>query len=99
MALASLRPPSGGGVLAARARGAHASLEGYTLHRWAHTIALSPGFDELLSLPFLQGVIPYEHQLAAVKTALNQMRGRAILADEVGLGETIEAGGHLGARH
>ena len=51
------------------------------------------------SLPFLQGVIPYEHQLAAVKTALSQMRGRAILADEVGLGKTIEAGIILAELH
>ena len=91
--------PSSGEVLADLAGGAYASLEAYTLHRWAHTIALSPGFDELLSLPFLQGVIPYEHQLAAVKTALNQMRGRAILADEVGLGKTIEAGIILAELH
>lgn len=36
-------------------------------------------------------MIPYEHQLAAVKTALNRMRGRALLANEVGLGKTVEA--------
>jgi SNF2 family DNA or RNA helicase len=86
-------------VLAQLARGEHVSLEAYRLHRWAHTIALSPGFDELVSLPFLQGVIPYEHQLAAVRTVLNQMRGRAILADEVGLGKTIEAGIILAELH
>jgi SNF2 family DNA or RNA helicase len=91
--------PSVGQVLADLAAGAHASLEAYTLQRWAHTIALSPGFEELLSLPFLQGVIPYEHQVAAVKMALNQMRGRAILADEVGLGKTIEAGIILAELH
>ncbi len=90
---------SGAEVLAEFAGGAGASLEAYTLHRWAHTIALSPGFDELISLPFLQGVIPYDHQLAAVKTALNRMRGRAILADEVGLGKTIEAGIILAELH
>ena len=90
---------SAGEVLAELVRGAYAPLDAYTLNRWAHAIALSPGFDELLSLPFLQGVIPYEHQLAAVKTALNQMRGRAILADEVGLGKTIEAGIILAELH
>ena len=84
--------PSDAEVLLAFAGGAHASLDAYRLNRWAHGIALTPGFDELVSLPFLREVIPYEHQLAAVKTALNQMRGRALLADEVGLGKTVEAG-------
>jgi SNF2 family DNA or RNA helicase len=74
------------------ADGAHAPLDAYELNRWAHEIALTPGFDELVSLPFLREVIPYEHQVAAVKTVLNRMRGRALLADEVGLGKTVEAG-------
>jgi SNF2 family DNA or RNA helicase len=79
-------------VVQAFADGAHASLDAYQLNRWAHEIALTPGFDELVSLPFLREVIPYEHQLAAVKTVLTRMRGRALLADEVGLGKTVEAG-------
>ena len=32
------------------------------------------------------------HQIDTAKRVLNEMRGRAILADEVGLGKTIEAG-------
>jgi len=79
-------------VLAAFADGRYAPLETWELNRWAHGVALTPGFDELVSLPFLRDVILYEHQLAAVKTILNRMRGRALLADEVGLGKTIEAG-------
>jgi len=79
-------------IIQAFADGAHASLDAYQLNRWAHEIALTPGFDELVSLPFLREVIPYEHQLAAVKTVLTRMRGRALLADEVGLGKTVEAG-------
>jgi SNF2 family DNA or RNA helicase len=84
--------PAAAELLAAFARGVEAPLSAYDLNRWAHAIALTPGFDELVSLPFLRDVIPYEHQLAAVKTALNRMRGRALLADEVGLGKTVEAG-------
>ncbi|NMB16235.1 MAG: DEAD/DEAH box helicase [Firmicutes bacterium] len=38
------------------------------------------------------GVVPYPHQLNTLKTVVQQMHGRAILADEVGLGKTIEAG-------
>ena len=34
----------------------------------------------------------YPHQLNAVRKVVHQMNGRAILADEVGLGKTIEAG-------
>ena len=33
-----------------------------------------------------------DHQLDTARTVLRQMHGRAILADEVGLGKTIEAG-------
>ena len=38
------------------------------------------------------GVIPYPHQLDTTRKVIEEMRGRAILADEVGLGKTIEAG-------
>ena len=38
------------------------------------------------------GVIPYPHQIKTAERVINEMRGQAILADEVGLGKTIEAG-------
>jgi SNF2 family DNA or RNA helicase len=50
-----------------------------------------PGFDTLLSRPTL-GFTPFDYQLQTAQTVLRRMRGRAILADEVGLGKTIEAG-------
>jgi SNF2 family DNA or RNA helicase len=83
--------PADAEVLAAFAEGREEALPAYRLNRWGHTLALTPGFDELVSLPFLRDVIPYEHQIAAVKMVLNRMRGRALLADEVGLGKTVEA--------
>ncbi len=49
-------------------------------------------FTELISLKSCFGVIPYEHQIQTVRTVLTRMNGRALLADEVGLGKTIEAG-------
>ena len=49
-----------------------------------------PGFDTLVSLGHVN-IEPFEHQMATVRTVLRRMRGRAILADEVGLGKTIEA--------
>lgn len=38
------------------------------------------------------GLVPYPYQLATCRRVIDDMRGRAILADEVGLGKTIEAG-------
>ena len=38
------------------------------------------------------GFEPFDYQLQTARSALRRMRGRAILADEVGLGKTIEAG-------
>ncbi len=49
-------------------------------------------FDELQSLTQIPKLLPYSHQIETAKKVLNEMHGRAILADEVGLGKTIEAG-------
>ena len=59
--------------------------------RLAH-LGLAQGFDELLCLPHLTGVEPLWHQIETVRKVLKQFRGRVLLADEVGLGKTIEAG-------
>lgn len=49
-------------------------------------------FDELQCLRFLNGLEPMKHQTETAVKVLHDMGGRAILADEVGLGKTIEAG-------
>jgi hypothetical protein len=49
-----------------------------------------PGFDTLASLGRVH-FEPFDHQIATVRVVLRRMRRRAILADEVGLGKTIEA--------
>lgn len=54
--------------------------------------ALFQTFDELLCLPHLQGVDHYWYQVETARKVLKQFRGRVLLADEVGLGKTIEAG-------
>ncbi len=59
--------------------------------RFVH-LGLAQGFDELLCLPHLTGVEPLLHQIETVRKVLKQFRGRVLLADEVGLGKTIEAG-------
>jgi len=58
--------------------------------RLAH-LGLAQGFDELLCLPHLTGFEPLWHQIETVRKVLKQFRGRVLLADEVGLGKTIEA--------
>ena len=50
-----------------------------------------PGFDTFASVASLT-FEPFDHQLRAASVVLQRMSGRAILADEVGLGKTIEAG-------
>ncbi len=49
-------------------------------------------FDQLQCLKYITKVKPFPHQQQTAERVLNEMRGRAILADEVGLGKTIEAG-------
>jgi superfamily II DNA or RNA helicase len=58
--------------------------------RLAH-LGLAQGYDELLCLPHLTGFEPLWHQVETVRKVLKQFRGRVLLADEVGLGKTIEA--------
>ncbi|HYM80764.1 MAG TPA: SNF2-related protein [Candidatus Limnocylindria bacterium] len=48
--------------------------------------------DRLVSLDSLRGVERFPHQIRACLQAMRDLNGRAILADEVGLGKTIEAG-------
>ncbi|MCC6669745.1 MAG: DEAD/DEAH box helicase [Planctomycetes bacterium] len=58
----------------------------------AGRIAQLSSFDHLLSLGAVRNVDHYEYQLRTVRRALRDFRGRVLLADEVGLGKTIEAG-------
>ncbi len=62
------------------------------LHLNALFLSLSPGFDTLLSLSAVRRVEVLDYQLATVRRVLKNLRGRALLCDEVGLGKTIEAG-------
>ena len=59
--------------------------------RFAH-LGLAQGFDELLCLAHLRGIETFWYQVETVRKVLKQFRGRVLLADEVGLGKTIEAG-------
>lgn len=62
------------------------------LHLQALKLSLSPGFERLLALSVVRDVVPLDYQLKTVRHVLTNLRGRALLCDEVGLGKTIEAG-------
>ncbi|WP_199619646.1 DEAD/DEAH box helicase [Paenibacillus alkalitolerans] len=64
----------------------------YQLAYEAEQAGLIQSFEELQCLRHLSKLQPLPHQLDAARRVLHEMRGRAILADEVGLGKTIEAG-------
>ena len=76
----------------------NAPWEWHRLARLGAELTNSHGVTQLLCLVHLAthwetvGVIPYPHQLDTTRKVMEEMRGRAILADEVGLGKTIEAG-------
>ncbi len=73
-----------------RAQGNRPDL--YDLHLRAQQLNLQKGFDRLMCLSTVFNIEQLEHQINTALTVLKKMRGRALLADEVGLGKTIEAG-------
>jgi len=62
------------------------------LHTAAAAKLLDAMEDNLLLAPIQSSVVPLPHQLYALNRAMSQHRIRYLLADEVGLGKTIEAG-------
>lgn len=70
----------------------YSSIGHYLLNQAANKLSLQTGFDRLLALEALPEIVLYPHQQATVLKVLRELRGRAVLADEVGLGKTIEAG-------
>ncbi len=82
VSLRALPPPSG--------PVAH-DTGGLRLHLELARLGLLRGFDQLLCLEGLTGVEHLPHQIETVRKVLRHFRGRVLLADEVGLGKTIEA--------
>lgn len=62
------------------------------LHTTAAAKLLDSLEDNLLLAPMQSTVVPLPHQLYALNRAVSRHRIRYLLADEVGLGKTIEAG-------
>ena len=69
-----------------------APLSHYQLRTDAERWSDWAGTERLVSLDSLRGVERFAHQIRACLKAMRDLNGRAILADEVGLGKTIEAG-------
>jgi superfamily II DNA or RNA helicase len=64
----------------------------YLLRLHYHRLRLVREFEELICLEHLKGVNHYWYQVETAFNVLKRFRGRVLLADEVGLGKTIEAG-------
>ncbi|WP_438018095.1 SNF2-related protein [Sorangium sp. So ce315] len=71
--------------------GPPASLAAVSHALRAHLLASAEQFEELLALAALTGVEPHRYQIETARRVLRVFRGRALLADEVGLGKTVEA--------
>lgn len=67
-------------------------LETYEARLTLLKVAILADYDELVCLPDLTKIDQHWYQLETAKKVIKQLGGRAILADEVGLGKTIEAG-------
>ena len=73
----------------------HEPWDSSALYNMSYAITknnLITNFTGLQSLAYLPNIKPLPHQLQAAERVIEQMNGKAILADEVGLGKTIEAG-------
>ncbi len=65
----------------------------FTLNLEARQIKLTGKIDKLIALDAIKTkLIPYNFQMQTALRVINDMNGNAILADEVGLGKTIESG-------
>ncbi|MBB6448897.1 SNF2 family DNA or RNA helicase [Geomicrobium halophilum] len=72
--------------------GPWSSWEMYRLAYEAEKHKAVPSFDGLVATSHLPQLSLYDHQWETARRVVEDMNGKAILADEVGLGKTIEAG-------
>ena len=95
------RPETGGITVEQRASfevfgggGVYDDPDMWQLRRRSADHACLPGFDTLLALGQVNTEVfhRFAHQSAVARRALREMGGAALLADETGLGKTIEAG-------
>ena len=67
------------------------ALDDYQLRLESERLNLISGFDRLIAVNDAN-IRHYDYQIDTALEALRRMRGQVLLADEVGLGKTIEAG-------
>ena len=67
-------------------------LEYYEARLDLFNLSVLADYDQLVCLPSLSHIDKYWYQIETAKKVIKQFGGRALLADEVGLGKTIEAG-------
>lgn len=85
-------PKEDAGVLGLVEKKESSPLADLYLHRQSLFFSMSPGFETLISLSQVRDLELLDYQLNTVQHVLKNLRGRALLCDEVGLGKTIEAG-------
>ncbi|EKF34604.1 MULTISPECIES: DEAD/DEAH box helicase [Bacillus] len=74
------------------ADGPWANWNMYRLAAQVQQVTAIDSFEGLLAPAHLPAFTPLKHQLEVAKRVVEEMNGKAILADEVGLGKTVEAG-------
>ncbi len=68
------------------------SIDYYQARLDLFNLSVMADYDQLVCLPTLTQIDKHWYQIETARKVLRQMGGRALLADEVGLGKTIEAG-------
>lgn len=74
------------------ADGPWANWEMYRLAAQIQKVTAIDSFEGLQAPAHLPAFTPLKHQLEVARRVVEEMNGKAILADEVGLGKTVEAG-------
>lgn len=64
----------------------------FYLRQQALQLSVSPSFEVLMALKAARLLQPLDYQIRTVRHVLMNLRGRALLCDEVGMGKTVEAG-------
>ena len=68
------------------------SIDYYQARIDLFNLSLMADYDSLVCLPTLTTIDKHWYQIETARKVLRQLGGRALLADEVGLGKTIESG-------
>jgi SNF2 family DNA or RNA helicase len=79
-------------ALQALADGQTDDINYYEARKKLFNLSVMADYDQLVCLPTLTAIDKHWYQIETARKVLRQLGGRALLADEVGLGKTIEAG-------